>query len=226
MIIRYLLNRIYSRIFANHSFSQEGEDMIVSRLFNKLKIGFYVDVGAHHPFRFSNTAKLYRNGWHGINIEPNPIGYKKLNRFRKRDVNLNIGISSESKKMRYYMFNDGALNTFDSFVVSEHLRNTNYKVVDELVIELRSLTSVLDSLSIPVDGIDLLTVDVEGFDLMVLESLDWLKYRPKVIIAEVLNSKFDSLKDNELCRFVISNNYTIFSRLYNSVIFISNDFDV
>ena len=37
------------------SYSQEGEDMILRRLFEKQQIGFYVDVGAHHPKRFSNT---------------------------------------------------------------------------------------------------------------------------------------------------------------------------
>jgi len=37
------------------SYSQEGEDMILRRLFGKQKKGFYVDIGAHHPKRFSNT---------------------------------------------------------------------------------------------------------------------------------------------------------------------------
>lgn len=44
--------------FKNHSldgYSQEGEDMIFRRLFEHQEKDFYVDVGAHHPFRFSNT---------------------------------------------------------------------------------------------------------------------------------------------------------------------------
>ena len=36
-------------------FSQEGEDIILQRIFERKKQGFYVDVGAFHPFRFSNT---------------------------------------------------------------------------------------------------------------------------------------------------------------------------
>ena len=40
------------------SFSQEGEDMVLARLFVGKNHGFYVDVGAHHPQRFSNTYKL------------------------------------------------------------------------------------------------------------------------------------------------------------------------
>ena len=48
------------------SYSQEGEDRVLSSLLFKLhgakhiKDGFYVDVGAHHPYRFSNTCLFYR----------------------------------------------------------------------------------------------------------------------------------------------------------------------
>ena len=31
------------------SFSQEGEDQILHRIFERQNQGFYVDVGAHHP---------------------------------------------------------------------------------------------------------------------------------------------------------------------------------
>ena len=37
-------------------YSQEGEDILLSRLLEeKTSTGFYVDIGAHHPTRFSNT---------------------------------------------------------------------------------------------------------------------------------------------------------------------------
>lgn len=45
---------------AQLSFSQEGEDLIILRIFDGQGRGFYVDVGAHHPTRFSNPYLLYR----------------------------------------------------------------------------------------------------------------------------------------------------------------------
>src|SRR5215510_10661697 len=54
------------------SFSQQGEDLILARLFEGQRRGFYVDVGAHHPRRFSNTFLLYRRGWRGLNIDAAP----------------------------------------------------------------------------------------------------------------------------------------------------------
>src|SRR5690348_6482057 len=56
------------RAFAVRSYSQEGEDLILARLLENTPSGLYVDIGAHHPFRFSNTRLLYERGWHGINI--------------------------------------------------------------------------------------------------------------------------------------------------------------
>ena len=41
--------------YSNRSFSQEGEDQILERLLDSNSNGFYVDIGAHHPIKFSNT---------------------------------------------------------------------------------------------------------------------------------------------------------------------------
>ena len=54
------------------SYSQQGEDMILKSLFQDHQSGFYVDVGAHHPSRFSNTYFFYLRGWRGINIDAMP----------------------------------------------------------------------------------------------------------------------------------------------------------
>jgi|GEM_PF-6495962 len=48
--------------FHSLSFSQEGEDAILWRIFERQTIGFYVDIGAHHPQRFSNTYRFYLRG--------------------------------------------------------------------------------------------------------------------------------------------------------------------
>lgn len=75
------------------SYAQEGEDMILHRIFERQSVGFYVDVGAHHPFRFSNTYLFYQKGWRGINIDAMPNSMRLFNRFRPRDINLECGIS-------------------------------------------------------------------------------------------------------------------------------------
>lgn len=48
-------NNTGALFYARQSFSQEGEDLVLSRFFDGQESGFYIEVGAHHPFRFSNT---------------------------------------------------------------------------------------------------------------------------------------------------------------------------
>ena len=86
------------RAYMNPSYSIEGEDRIVrALLWQKHDKGFYVDVGAHHPFRFSNTYLFYTQGWSGINIDATPGSMKAFNKYRPRDINLEVGVGRGRK---------------------------------------------------------------------------------------------------------------------------------
>ena len=67
---------LYLNSHENIYFSQEGEDVILRRIFEDQKNGFYIDIGAHHPKRFSNTYYFYDRGWEGINIDATPGSMK------------------------------------------------------------------------------------------------------------------------------------------------------
>ncbi len=70
------------------SYSQEGEDLILQRFFETKENGFYIDVGAHNPTRFSNTFIFYLKGWRGINIEPTPGSKTAFDSVRPKDLNI------------------------------------------------------------------------------------------------------------------------------------------
>ena len=95
------------------SYSQEGEDRILARLFESSGQGFYVDVGAHHPMRFSNTFLFYRRGWRGVNIDATPGSMRLFDRYRSRDTNIESGVGLTTGVVPFYVFNEPALNTFD-----------------------------------------------------------------------------------------------------------------
>ena len=100
--------------FCAISYSQEGEDRILCRFFeDKKDPGFYVDVGAHHPYRFSNTQLFYDMGWRGINIDPNPEAIRLFSQCRQGDINLNVGIGKQRNLRQYFAFEESAYNTFD-----------------------------------------------------------------------------------------------------------------
>src|SRR6185436_8799288 len=106
------------RIHARVSYSQEGEDLLLARLFEHDAQGIYVDVGAHHPFRFSNTCLLSKKGWRGINIDARPGSMRLFQRFRPNDVNLELGVSEHPGHLEFYVFAEPALNTFDAALAS------------------------------------------------------------------------------------------------------------
>src|SRR3954447_19241521 len=80
--------------YARMAFSQEGEDLLLARMFEHQRRGLYVDVGAHHPRRFSNTHLLPARAWRGINIDATPGSIVAFRRERPRDINLEVAITS------------------------------------------------------------------------------------------------------------------------------------
>ena len=72
----------------------------------------YIDIGASDPFALSNTALLYKNGSRGVNIEPDPTLIGKFKRWRKRDTNLNIGITDTDGEIILHIMSQSTLNTF------------------------------------------------------------------------------------------------------------------
>lgn len=158
------------------SFSQYGEDLLFSFLHPR-RTGFYVDVGAYHPWMESNTYKLYLRGWSGITIEPNPDQAHLFRHFRPRDIHLTLGVSTRDEELVYHRYADQKLNKFAAHIVD----NTDVIRVDKIrCLPLREIIKK----NCPDREIDLLSIDCEGLDFDVLTSIDLRVSRPVSIIIE------------------------------------------
>jgi FkbM family methyltransferase len=207
------------------SFSQEGEDLILNRIFVNKQNGFYIDVGAHHPFRFSNTYIFYRRGWRGINIDPNPGTANLFNQFRPGDINLEIAIGEKEEVLTFYIFNEPGLNTFDpKLAQSRHGLRGEYFITNTVPVNVFPLSKILDNYLPKGQKIDFLNIDVEGKDFEVLKSNNWEKYRPKIILVEILNSSLQEIYQNPIFIFLQKLGYTFFAKTYNTCFFIENEF--
>jgi len=204
---------------ANKSYSQEGEDLILRRLFEHKSDGFYVDVGAHHPMRFSNTYLFYRKGWHGINIDAMPGSMKAFNRKRKRDINLEIPVSDKRETLTYYMFNEPALNGFSRELSRERDGHGDYRVIAKQDITTATLEEILDKYLPDGQEIDFMSVDVEGLDLQVIKSSNWEKYRPAYVLAEILNSSLETLAASDIHAFLAKAGYAPYAKTVHTVVF-------
>jgi len=217
--IRFILNK-----YKLSSYSQECEDLILERFFGNKNTGFYIDVGAHHPFRFSNTCKFYLKGWRGINIDPLPGSMKLFNKFRKRDINLEFGVGEKEDTLIYYMFNEPALNTFDENLAKKRDGENGYYTVKKLPVKVYPLSNILDKYLPKEQEIDFLTIDVEGKDFEVLKSNIWHKYRPKIVLVEILSSSIEEILKNPICLFMKENGYYLFAKTFNMCFFVENEF--
>lgn len=217
-IIRNVRN-FYFDGFALKSYAQEGEDTILKRIFSGQSTGFYVDVGAHHPMRFSNTYSFYKLGWKGINVEPNPDSFNLFTRYRSRDINLNYGVARDKGSLEYYMFDEPALNTFDAEVLKSRISNTSYKHIKTILVDVMPLANVLEQ-HMP-DGIkiDFLSIDVEGLDLEVLKSNNWQKYSPSWVLVEKLNLEDIENLGFEIHRYMKSIGYILFAKTFNTLFY-------
>ena len=217
-------NSLYSlkfKKFAGKYFSQEGEDIILNRIFEDKASGLFVDVGAHHPKRFSNTFLLYQKGWHGINIDPLPGSMKIFKKIRPRDINLEIAVSLKEQELTYYMFNEPALNSFSKTIAMQH-QNDHYKIEKMIKVPSLPLSKILTNHLPKKQTIDVLNVDVEGLDLEVLRSNDWQNYRPKIILVEILNSSLNTISSEPIYKFLGEMGYSLVSKLFHTCIFKSS----
>ncbi len=213
--------------FANVAYSQEGEDRILYSIFGDKKSGFYIDVGAYHPKRFSNTYIFYLRGWRGINIDANPQSMPLFEKTRPRDINVTMGVGERAGKVPFFVFNEPAFDTFDEKIAKNVAYNKYSEILKTQIIQVMPLFEVLDK-HIPkeVNEIDFMSVDVEGKDLEVLKSNDWLRYKPSWILVECYGEftqkegfSLEEVINNEFTQYLRSKGYEVFAKTLKTLFF-------
>jgi len=224
-ILKWLLHCYRYDRYMQPSYSKEGEDIILNKIFGTQKYGFYIDVGAYHPKQYSNTYSFYLRGWRGINIDAMPGSMDLFKKNRRRDINLEIPVLKEKAPLKYYQFNEPALNGF-SYKLSNQRDDINeYKIINVIELEGVPLGDILDKY-LPEDekDIDFMSIDVEGFDLEVLQSNDWDRFRPKVLLVELINSTLSNITENSIYKYLLEQRYYIFGKSVQTVFFISEEY--
>jgi len=215
-IIKRLLRAIIP--YGKLMYSQEGEDIVLNRALKGKKSGFYIDVGAHHPKRFSNTYLFYKKGWRGINIDAMPGSMEAFKKERSRDVNLEVAVSPTQGEVDFYVFSEKAFNTCDETIARERM-DLGYALESKVTVKCWPLREILDLNLTEGAHIDFMTVDVEGLDMAVLQSNDWERYRPSYVLVECLNTSIKDYSSDPVCKFMQSNHYEPFSKAVNTWIF-------
>jgi FkbM family methyltransferase len=230
-----LFERVYNKFFDNSysvqrtSYSQSGEDLIVD-FFLTWQLGIknptYMDIGAHHPYWLSNTYLFYKRGLTGVCIEPDPMLYNAIAKKRPKDININkgVGFNKVIEVADFYIMSSRALNTF-SKEEAERVSKLGLNKIEQVIqIELININDIF-SKYYPDNDLDFLSLDVEGLDQKILESIDFEKYKPKVICVETIEFNESRIikKQQAIVDFLISMGYFIYADTSINTIFVRKD---
>ncbi len=188
------------------SYSQYGEDLILKGLMERDQIdpskkGFYLDVGAHQPNRFSNTQVFYDLGWSGINIEPNE-GIKCLfDKTRPRDETLEIALGKKCGSQKFFLYNEPALNSLNNR--NSELSDTPYSSTGSKVIEIARMEDIINEICAErLPEPNFLDIDVEGLEMEVLEGNNWDKFKFNYILIEQKIKSLELVKNSTVFMFL------------------------
>ncbi len=203
-------------IYLKKSFSLNGEDILIESVLKEVDKGFYLDIGAHHPFRFSNTYLLYKKGWNGINIDASQISIELLNKYRSRDTNLKYVVSDTQQEVILYSNHFGATNTIDKEIFKSGENNYN----EATKVQTHRVDEILKK-HMPISTrIDFLNIDIEGSDLKALSSFPWENQRPKLVCVEDLKFDFEDHKTSQVYKYLNQMNYKLFAFIPKTLLFI------
>jgi FkbM family methyltransferase len=158
--------------------SQFGEDRYIYHNIDLPANGTFVDVGAGHPIRLSNTYFFEKNGWTGVCIDADPKQYELLKSARAEVEWAAVGADEGEIEL-----SQAYLPTYSSTVRKKEYKGVAKRVFKRTIrVPSLRLETILAKHHIGV--IDILDIDVEGTELDVWPTFSYDKHRPRVVIIE------------------------------------------
>ena len=233
-MISKILKKIYYEKYTNKSYSISNVDLIINRMFSKIKNGIYVDVGCNHPIKYNNTYLLYKRGWRGINIDLDKKSIDEFNLIRNKDYNIQALISSEENinKEIYFYHERSAINTVSKDLIDyRNSKNEDFQIKKQLT---STLNKIIEDSPFKDKKINLISIDIEDHEYEALKNFNFNKYKIDCIVSEIhdynqekleiYNQNIESIINNKLYNMLIKNNYKLINWVNSDLIFVRKDF--
>ena len=235
-MISKILKKIYYEKYTNKSYSISNVDLIINRMFSKIKNGIYVDVGCNHPIKYNNTYLLYKRGWRGINIDLDKKSIDEFNLIRNKDYNIQALISSEENinKEIYFYHERSAINTVSKDLIDyRNSKNEDFQIKKQLT---STLNKIIEDSPFKDKKINLISIDIEDHEYEALKNFNFNKYKIDCIVSEIhdynqekleiYNQNIESIINNKLYNMLIENNYKLINWVNSDLIFVRKDFEL
>lgn len=194
------------------SYSQGGLDIVLARLPEFVRGGYFVDVGCNHPLEINNTALLEREyGWRGLSIDA-------LDRFREAYAkersceHLVACVGDENTEVEFLVSGESPHAVLSGVVEALPAERKRVRGAKVRTLSQQRLADIFSERGI--EGVDCLFMDVEGYERKVLEGIDFEKVRIDWIVAE--NTSNDA---NQIRAFLAERGFLLRLRLPNDDIF-------
>lgn len=97
-------------------YSQNDEERTILRHFEGRPAGTFLDIGAFHPIRLSNTRALFERGFRGVYVEPSPSLHKAFLDEIKDDPQMQLVtdcVGDQSGEVEFFDSGSWAVSTTD-----------------------------------------------------------------------------------------------------------------
>lgn len=187
----------------------------------------YLDLGCSDPIEGSFTYDFYKSGSYGVCIDANPLYKDRFKNLRPKDKFINAGItdSNDGDERDFYIMSNKVSSSFDKKWAESASIHHDIHIEETIQVKLRHINSIMrEYFSIPPD---LLLLDLEGLDFGVLKSMDFNKYRPKIIMLEAFTipctSKSAFAAGKKVADFLKPLRYYWFTRINENSVFVDID---
>lgn len=224
------LTKIVEKITSNKRsfYSIYGEDAIIMGIMDRYSMQTgkqlelsYIDIGAWRPIKGSNTYFLYKKGFSGTVVEPNPHFKRMWGSIRPRDKYLAIGCGIEPHAKLKIFHPSAASNTFSASFAEEITNSQNHKVTHTLTVPLRTLRKIVADHVLSSNLPFLLDIDIEGMDFQVISSYEFpAGFRPLIILIEDKPPLGDSTDSLLIQNFLATQCYKLIARTVVTAVYI------
>ena len=208
----YKIQKIYKNKKPNIHYGEFGEDIMVNRFFKNKEIGLYIDIGAYHPFKGSLTQKLYKKGWHGVNIDISKTSIDLFKIARPKDININCAIGKVTEETIF--FENSKINQQNSLI----RQNLNQKEVEIKCYELNDIL-----IFNKIEKVDYINIDTEGTELDVLKGLSFQKIKPSLLTIEDNDFDLDSDSKKEKIAYMKNQGYVLINNIGVTMFFFKKE---
>lgn len=225
--IKYLVFKIVPTWRFMNTYSQAGEDVVMSYFFNSIGVKHpnYIDIGTNNPIYGNNTFLFYKRGSTGVCVEADPSLFPSIKKERSRDICLNVGVTFNAEtNADFYIFEEPAHNTLSKEEAEHRNKVSKYKLKEVINIPLININDLIEE-QFHGKNPNIISIDVEGIDFEILKTIDFNKYKPDMFCVETLKYPLDPTewKIKKINEFMISKGYVVYGDTYINTLFVNPD---